>query len=607
MADDVINKLGIRELLEKENLSDDDIIIVEDNENTKRVSFRNLRDSLIDDAELPSTHRIYSSERVNEFFENIEKNLNSSVGRVEGELNNLKDNSATLKQVDEKINEFSKTVPELAEIESLKNGIESKRNISDPITCDDIESGEDSKKIQPKNLSYEVISMMVGTTPVTPPAVPTGGWVQEDIANGAIISDKLSKQYRYRGRYSEGNINSFTKDGLYLLSSSVEGLPKFDINEKDQERLLEVYNYGPNQNIIQKVYYIEETDSTTTRPVYVRKSPLSRIHITSFVAEYPLTDKYKINRNVLEDNILNYGIVDSGSVYDLTSDGDYLVKKNVKNLPNNTFDYTVSVRKYDTRIEYIAKAITATACEMYISNSYPLSSGLIINTQWYKTNSVSKSKLDGRTLHLFGDGVCYGLGSSDIPSLSFPALLNSRYGLNIQNHALGDATIGVYGDDYLAERSVIIQIQNSTISDNDLAIIFAGSNDYKCGIAKIGNNSDKLDTSFKGAINLCIKALIEKNPSVKIMIVTPLFRARLDADNYKNSDETPINELILSDYATAMKEVSEYNHIPCFDLHSSCMINKYNFTQYLNDRLYLNDYGHDMIADKIFSALEYCY
>jgi hypothetical protein len=90
-------------------------------------------------------------------------------------------------------------------------------------------------------------------------------------------------------------------------------------------------------------------------------------------------------------------------------------------------------------------------------------------------------------------------------------------------------------------------------------------------------------------------------------VVSPLFRARLDADDPRNSDDTPINELYLRDYSNAMKDICEFNHIPFLDLHSTSMINKYNFTAYLSDRLYLNDAGHDMIANKIFSALNYFY
>lgn len=606
MADETMNKISLHELIEKSELGDEDIIIVQDQENTKRVSFRNFRQSLITDEELPSTHRMYSSYKLDNTIQDFQRQLDYDIGKVEGEIELIKENFSTSKEVDDKIKEFSKEVSNLADVETIKKSLEAKRNISDPITCDDIESGEDSKKIQPKNLSYEVISMMVGTTPVTVPAVPEGGWVQEDIANGAINGLKLAKQYRYRGHYPEGNINNFTQDGLYLLGPSVTGLPKYNENEDDYDRLLEVFNYGPEQYIIQRVYYCLDSGEDV-RPVYERKAPLSRLHVTDFIGHYQVTDKFKITRNVLDETILNGGIVTSGNVYDLTLDNDYLVKKGVKNLPNDKYDFTVSVRNYGIRIEYEAKAVNTNVCEIYISNSYLTSSNSRERTPWYQTNTVSKSRLEGKRLHLFGDGVCFGMGSTDIPTLSYPALLTSRYGINVINHALGDATIGVYGDEFLSERSVIKQIENAQISNGDLAIIFAGSNDYKSGVATIGNDTDTNDYSFKGALNTCIRKIMEKNPEIKLLIVTPLFRARLDADDFRNSDDTPINELTLRDYVNAMNDIAEYNHIPYLDLHSQGMINKYNFTVYLKDRLYLNDAGHDMIANKIFAALNYFY
>ena len=600
-----INKLGLDELIEKTALSDEDIIVVQDEENTKRISFRNLRDSLIDDDELPSTHRIYSSHKLNAAIEDFQKQLDFRIGNIDGSIKNITENYATSNEVDQKLEEFSEAVYDLADVETIKKALETKRSITDAITCDDIESGSDEKKIQVENLSNAVLAMMTGNTPVTVPAVPEGGWVQEDIANEAINGAKLSKQYRYRGHYPEGDINRFTKDGLYLLGASVSGIP-IDLEETAQDRLLEVINYGPDQYIIQRVYYCED-NGDVVRPVYERKALLSKLSVTKFVATYPITDTFKITRNMLVDNILENGVITTGNVYDITADGDYTVKKGVKNLPDTENDFNVSVRKYDTRIEYTAKVVNIDKCEIYISNSYLASSGQKERTPWYMTNSVTKSRLEGKHVHLFGDGVCFGLGSSNIPELAYPALLTSKYGLVINNHALGDATVGVYGDEYLAERSVIKQIENAQLANGDFAIIFAGSEDYKSGVAKVGYDTDKSEYSFKGALNICIETLMKKNSNIKVLVVSPLFRARLDADDPRNSDETPINELYLRDYSNAMKDVCDYNHIPFLDLHSTGMINKYNFNAYLSDRLYLNDAGHDMLSNKIFSALNYFY
>lgn len=599
-----INKIGFSDLLEKANLADDDIIVIEDGENTKRISFKNFRKSLISDWELPSTSRIYSSYKLNTAIDSFQSQLNKVIGRVEGQIEKINTDYMTEDKVKEKINEFSKQVAEIADIEVIKKALESKRNITDMITCDDIESGEDAKKIQIKNLSTEVIAAMLGNTPITPPAVPEGGWVQEDIADGSINARKLAKQYRFRGHYPEGDINKFTQDGLYLLGSSVSGLPKYKDDEPDIDRLMEVYNYGPNQYIMQKIYYCQD-DENESRPVYYRKALLSRLHVTKFVANFEITDTFKITRDILANNISNAGVISSGNIFDITVDGNYLVKKDVKNLPNDKYDFTVSINNFDTRIEYIAKIINNDLCEVYECNSYLTSSGMRVRTEWKQTNTVKKSRLEGRKLHLFGDGVCFGLGSSDIPNLSFPALLTSKYGIKITNHALGDATIGNYNDGDLSERSVIKQIEAAQLSDADMAIIFAGGEDYKYG-KPLGLNSVN-DYTFKGALNTCIKNLMEKNPKIKLLIVTPLFRARLDADDFRNSDDTLINELYLVDYVDAMKQISEFNHIPCLDLYSTGMINKYNFTTYLKDRLYLNDAGHEMIADKIFSALNYFY
>lgn len=602
-----INKIGIHELLEKIDLSDNDIFVIQDEENTKRISFRHLRENLIDDDELESTHRVYSSAKTGEVIRENIGALNDTIGNVNEKMDVILENSITVKQVEEKLEDFSKQVPNLADIDEIKLSLKAKRNVSDKITCDDIETGEDEKKIQPENLSANVLNMMTGRAPVTPPSAPAGGWTQEYIATNAINGKKLSRQYRFKGHFPDGNINNFTSDGIYLLGASVEGLPKYDENEPDQDRLLEVYNYGPDQYIIQRIYYCLE-DEDSIKPVYERRALLSTLHVSKFVANYPVTDTFKITRSILDDNVFNMGQITTGDLFKITIDGNYFVNRKVKNLPNDKHDYMVSVTSYENYIEYHAKSIEKEGCEIYICKTY-LSGGARIAIPWAMTNTITKSKFQDKRIHLFGDGVCFGMGSSDYMKYAYPALLNSRYGIDIitTNHAQGDATIGNYGDSYLSERSVLTQINNTEFNDDDIIIIFAGSNDYKLGRGKIGLNTDMNDFTFKGSLNMCIYNILQMNSNAKILVISPLFRARLDASDSRNSDDTPINELYLRDYVTAMKEVCKYNHVPFLDLHSTSMINQYNYKKYLTDRLYLNDNGHSMIADRIFSALNYFY
>ena len=59
MADNSMNVgIFITDLLEKTRVDDTDLLLIEDVENTKKVMFRNLRISLIEDNESPASHRI---------------------------------------------------------------------------------------------------------------------------------------------------------------------------------------------------------------------------------------------------------------------------------------------------------------------------------------------------------------------------------------------------------------------------------------------------------------------------------------------------------------------------------------------------------------------
>lgn len=603
---DQLNLLAITDLLHESHLEDSDILLFQDEENTKRITFREFRDALITDEDNPSEHKLFSSFHINSLLQEYENVLEKDFGRLSGEIKSIKENYSNTEQVREMLNEFAKTVPDLSETNNIKEALDAKRDIQIPITGADIATGSDEDKIQPENLSYKVISMMVGTTPIDTATVPEGGWNQEDIAPKAINASKLSRQYRVRGHFPEGNINLFVDDGLYLLGATVEGLPTVEDDDEPEPRLLEVLNFGPNNNIIQRVYYVDDKGEDT-RPYFERKCLLSRIAVTKFGKVYPITESFKITREMINDTFLNAGEPEITDVFDLVIDNDYHIKRGTKNLPNDQYDFTVSVRNYGERIEYQAKSITLDRCEIFICNAYYNSSRQRVHTEWYNVSSTKLSRLEGKKVHLFGDGVCFGLGSTDIPSKSWPALLSSRYGVSINNHALGDATFGHYEDEVLAERSVIQQIETARVDDADIAILWAGSNDYRTVLSVIGDNDSDNDRSFKGSINLCIKKLLEKKPDIKILLVTPLFRARLNADDIRNSDDTLVGGRTLKDFSKAMIEISEYNHIPCLDLHSTSMINKMNFTVYLKDRLYLNDTGHDLIADKIFKALDfYC-
>lgn len=93
-------------------------------------------------------------------------------------------------------------------------------------------------------------------------------------------------------------------------------------------------------------------------------------------------------------------------------------------------------------------------------------------------------------------------------------------------------------------------------------MVMGGANDYNYRI-EIGENTDTVITTFKGAINHIIDTLIQKFPFAHIGFATTYQRTANKADQ---------------PYADAMLEVCEYRNIPCLDNY------RYSGVLFFNDR-----------------------
>lgn len=596
---DDVQKIQIADMLAKTSLAEDDLLIVEDSQNTKKMTIIEFVKNIIKDNDVPTEYRIWSSLKLNNIIEEMKEELEEGIGKVEGDMGDLQGNVVTIEQLEELKKELDKQIDDKIGRDEITSELENKRDKSVKITADDLDTSSDSAKIHIANLSQEVISAIVGGSSVPTNKAPIGGWVTEDFADGSIISNKLAENFRYVAHITEGNINSLTKDGLYLLGSGVTNLPKYEEDETDI-RILDVKRISDDR-IIQTVYYAEDTDQ---KPIYRRKGTIGRLYVTDFIEIHEVTDKFKIGRDMLTEDFSNNGIVSSGSIYLVRSEGHYYAQNTVTDLPT-TDDYLVDVFKYDDRYIYTAQKIGTASCDIYVSLLYFTAGLMPVNTPWYLISNSRRSSFDGSQVHLFGDGIMFGLGSDDITNNSIPALLASQYGMKITNHAIGDATMGNYDDDNLAERSIIKQIQTATLSSADYAIIFVGTNDWKIGKGTIGTSNTQMNTTtFKGAMNQCINDIAAKNPRTKIIFCTPIFRSRIEYGDNKNSDVYTVNDRYLIEYADAMIEIAQDNHIPVIDLYRMSSINRYNSSVYLKDGLYPNDEGNKLLTSKIVSGME---
>lgn len=592
----------IRDLLEKKVIEETDLMIIEDNENTKKTTVRNFLRSMIQDDELPTRYRIYSAEKIMGMIEELKSAMDIGVGSVHNEVIRLDKIKADRTELDSLRDALIAEIDERANTEEVLAMIDDKRDKNTKITKQDMDTSADEYKLGIDNLSEEVLEMIRGGVPIPSNRPPKGGWVTEDIADEAVTFKKLSEDYRYGGHFIEGDINEFIKDGIYTLGSKVIGLPTGCDDDEKQVRLLTV-EVTETGIIKQKVEYVNDT---IYRPIFRRVATRNRLRITPFIRVEEINDKFQVHRGLLSDDFNNCGVLSNCDIFSIRKEGHYFADGTVRNVPKFGNSYIIDIRKFNDRIVYQAIDIGETRCDIYQSMQYYTTGINPVNTQWYNVSNYARSKFEGKRVRLFGDGIIFGLGASDV-NKSIPELLRVKYGMNIINRALGDATAGVYEDESLIERCLITQIDYDVLNDAEYAIIMIGTHDWDGAMAPIGENNYFANTSFKGSLNIAISHILEQNASTKILLVSPIFRSRKKVGDAKNSDDTMLNDLYLSEFVTAMGEVAAYNHIPFVDLYHTSGINKLTATTYLDDGLYLNDAGHELIAAKILDAMNLYY
>lgn len=591
----------IEHLLEKKTVNENDIMIIEDSQNTKKITVRDFVQSMVKDDELPTRYRIYSAEKIQNMIDDLETVLTKGIGSMNSALQAMDKQKADIVYVDAIKDALIEEIETKSNSDAMLEMIEAKRDKETKLTWLDFDMSSDEYKIKLQNLSQEVIDSILGGTPIPTNRAPRGGWVYEDIADKAIKFKKLSDDYRYGGHHVEGDINEFIEDGVYTLGANIIGLPKEDPNDKEI-RLLTVTRTG--NDIIKQV--VEYVNDLVYRPIYRRVCTINRLRVTDFIKVEEINDKFQAGRDVLSQSFNNCGVLENCDIFSIEKDGQYLTGEGVLNLPTND-TFLVDIKTFDDRIIREANIINANRCDVYKSLTYYTDARNPVHTQWFNISSYSRSKFEGKTVYLFGDGILFGLGSSDIPNKSIPALLSNKYGLRIMNKALGDATAGNYDDEILTERSVITQVALEPLEDADYAIIMIGTNDWRSGKANLGIHNDFDDMTYRGALNLIIKNIYDKNPLCKILLLSPIFRGRVTMGDSKNSDDYTMNDLSLYEFVETMEDVAKAYHIPFIDLYNTSGIGKYNYTAYLKDGLYLNDNGHDLIADKIMDAMNRFY
>jgi lysophospholipase L1-like esterase len=484
----------------------------------------------------------------------------------------------------------------------------------------------DSDKIQIANLSDAVRAAMTGTSPVgTTPA--DGSVTAVKIADGTITPVKLADDSQYRGSIASGvSVNTAIKSGTYLITAGALDVPTA-LNNATCTLTVDVIN---NRWLIQTIVglgdnkaYLRTVDKGTGGGL----TSVAWVSITlldSSVTAAKLADNYNYRGAKGATDDLNT----------ITKSGYYVYTAQASNMPTGSTSGMLIVWTSGTFIiqQYMSLQDTTKIHYRYIKPSTSeYGTWRRFLSQDDLTSIPAVSHLSGKKIVCFGDSLTEGQGGT-----LYTDTLASRTGATVTNVGFGgcqwtkhwdvdydkfsmtnlaDAVVsGVWTVQDTANANLISRSgDNNTTNLNklkaidfttiDYITIFYGTNDFT-GDVPIGTDTDDGKTSFKGAINYVIRTLLTTFPQLKILLVTPTWRARQNTGDGKDSDVYPNSTShYLMEYVDSIINIGSLNKIPSVDMYRKSGINKYNTTYYQADGLHGTTVGYQLIGSKIASAL----
>lgn len=203
-------------------------------------------------------------------------------------------------------------------------------------------------------------------------------------------------------------------------------------------------------------------------------------------------------------------------------------------------------------------------------------------------NVLASNPLDSKKWNAIGDSLTYGhtLG----PSITFSTLIGKRNNMTVRNYGQNGTWLSSSREDSMVNRYI------SMDKDADYITVFGGTNDF-FGIVNIGSNDDNTKDTFKGALNIMCKGLIEMYPKAKIGFITP----------YHFTDEPNSNGIYLIELVDAIIEICSRYGIPVLDNYRTgtlLPINEVQRETLMLDGLHPDANGHKFISTRIEAFLK---
>ena len=145
---DDVQKIQIADMLAKTSLAEDDLLIVEDSQNTKKMTIIEFVKNIIRDNDVPTEYRIWSSLKLNTIIQEMKEELEEGIGKVEGEMGDLQGSAVTINQLEQLKEELDAQIEDKIGRDEITAELNTKRDTNVKITSDDLDTSSDSVKIK---------------------------------------------------------------------------------------------------------------------------------------------------------------------------------------------------------------------------------------------------------------------------------------------------------------------------------------------------------------------------------------------------------------------------------------------------------------------------
>lgn len=496
-----------------------------------------------------------------------------------------------------------------------------------------------------KSLTYESLTQTqkdelksnITNQAVTDFVIEDNSITSSKIADKTISYSKLSETFAGGPRiFNSDNLNILTKEGVYFKFSGANptGLPSELIGEECFIEVRAWYATSTSNYVIQTITSNNSLNKIYRRVVKGGTTPRN-------FSVYDLTDKgHIVAKKTLESTDLN----------DVVEDGYFLglSTNTYKNMPAELekSSFLLRVESFASHQGFVIQTIYQTSGRIDIAFKRFIQvkvNETNIVGEWFKDTSLTGGHLvdttgsrypalAGKNIVHFGDSLTefgkyhdilkdmssanttkIGFGGcrmANVPSTHFRYKYNQMSMVSISESIknkdfteLEKAANNLKTNDNDDNTQQVKDLKNIDFNKVDYITILFGTNDYT-SLVPLGEKESTNVEEFNGAINKVVENILATYPHIKILFLTPTWRARMDNGDGKESDKNPNkNGDYLINYVDAIIERADNYKLNKVDLYRNSGINKFTTAHYQVDGLHLTEAGDQLLARVIGNNL----